>query len=255
MTLFHAVILGIVEGLTEFLPVSSTGHLILASRFLRIPPSDFLSSFEISIQIGAILAVVVLYGKRYAFNFKVTRRLIAAFLPTALVGFFLYKLIKHVFFNSVPLVIGSLLVGGIVLILFERNYEAKNANTADIENISYAHCFLIGLCQALAVIPGVSRSAATIIGGLALGISRKAIVEFSFLLAVPTLLAATAFDLMNNRHPFSAGQWDLLAAGLVTSFAVAMIGIKFFLYLIKDRGFVLFGAYRIALAVLLWFIV
>ena len=255
MTFIHAVILGIVEGLTEFLPVSSTGHLILASRLLKIPATDFLPSFEIAIQTGAISAVLVLYGKSALLNPKILRRLLVAFLPTAVTGFFLYKLIKHLFFNSIPIVLGSLLLGGIFLIVFDRFYDAKKVGTVELENISYRHCFLIGLFQSLAVIPGVSRSAATIIGGLMLGLHRKVIVEFSFLLAVPTLLAAAGFDLLKNGAAFSIRQVDLLAVGLAFSFVTAVLSIKFFLYFVQNRGFTVFGIYRMGLAVLFWLVI
>src|SRR3989338_7041903 len=251
MTFIHAVILGIVEGLTEFLPVSSTGHLILASRLLKISSTAFLSSFDIAIQVGAILAVLVLYWKSAFMNFKVLKRLCVAFLPTAVVGFLLYKLIKHVFLDSIPVVLGSLFLGGLFLIIFERFYDARKTGSAELENISYQHCFFIGLFQSLAVIPGVSRSAATIIGGLMLGLDRKVIVEFSFLLAVPTILAATAYDLLRSGNAFSDSQFGLLTAGFAVSFVVAIGAIKFFIRFVKKFSFTLFGVYRIALAAIL----
>lgn len=254
MTLVHAIVLGIVEGLTEFLPVSSTGHLILASHLLKLPSTEFLSSFEIAIQVGAILAVVVLYSKSAFMNLNVLKRVCVAFLPTAVVGFMLYKLVKQVLFGNVRVVLASLFLGGLFLIIFERFYRADKAGTVELENISYRHCFLIGLFQSVAVIPGVSRSAATIIGGLMLGLKRKVIVEFSFLLAVPTILAATAFDLLKTDRAIFEGQAGLLAAGFLASFIVAILSIKFFLYFIQNRSFSLFGFYRIALAVLFWFI-
>ncbi len=255
MNLLHAIILGIVEGLTEFLPISSTGHLILTARLLRIPSSDFLSTFEIAIQAGAILAVLVLYGKMALFNIKILKRITAAFLPTAFIGFFLYKVIKQVLLNNVPVVLISLFVGGIFLIVFERFYDAKRVDTEALENITYKQCVLIGLFQSLAVIPGVSRSAATIVGGLILGINRKVIVEFSFLLALPTLLAATGFDLLKSGYFFPANQWDLLAVGFIVSFFVALLSIKFLIHYIKNHSFTVFGFYRVALAVLFWFMI
>lgn len=255
MGLFHAIILGIIEGVTEFLPISSTGHLILASKLLNIPSSDFLSSFEIAIQGGAILAVLVLYGKYVLLNPGVLKRLLVAFLPAALTGVFLFRLIKHELLNNTPLVLWSLFLGGIFLILFERFHLKGGGKTGGIAVISYRQCFVIGLFQALAVIPGVSRSAATIVGGLLLGVDRRSAVEFSFLLAVPTLMSAAALDLFRSGFQFSSGQLDLIVVGFTTSFIVAVLSIRFFLHFIKNHDFAWFGAYRVALAVFFWWII
>ena len=252
MNFFEIFILSLVEGITEFLPVSSTGHLILTSKLLAIQQTEFLKSFEIAIQLGAILSVLVLYGKSLMLNRKIVARVAAAFVPTAAVGFVLYKLIKKFLLGNAGVVLGALFVGGIFLIVFELFYKKKTPSVERIENISYAQAVIIGLCQALAVVPGVSRSAATIVGGLALGVGRKTIVEFSFLLAVPTMLAATALDLLKTGHEFTSGQFYVLGAGCLISFLVAIAAIKFFLRFIKNHTFVSFGIYRIAVALLFW---
>ena len=251
MNIIQAIILGIVEGITEFLPVSSTGHLILASRLLAIPSSEFLKSFEISIQLGAILAVVFLYGKRI--NLQTAKRVGAAFLPTAVVGFTLYPLVKHVLLDSIDTVLFSLLIGGIILILFEWLHGEKDFGIERISDIPYRTAVVIGLFQSIALIPGVSRAAATIVGGLWMGVRRKTIVEFSFLLAVPTMLAATALDILKSGAISNSRELGLLAVGGVTSFLVALAAIKFFLKFIQRNSFVWFGVYRVTVAVILLF--
>lgn len=253
MDLVSTIILGVVEGVTEFLPISSTGHLILTSHLLRLPSSDFLSSFEISIQLGAILSVVVLYWRKFFSSPKeIFLRVLTAFIPTAIIGLILYKLIKTVLFNNLTVVLVALLVGGIVLIIFEKFYKEKPDATDDISKISYKNSFLIGVFQSLAVVPGVSRAAATIIGGLTLGLKRKTIVEFSFLLAVPTMLGATGLDLIKTGFSFSINEWIWLGVGAVVSFFVALLAIKFLLKYIQRHSFTAFGWYRVVLAILFW---
>lgn len=254
MSFFQAFILGIVEGITEFLPISSTGHLILASELLGISTTEFLKSFEIAIQAGAILAVIVLYRKVLFTDWKVFKLVAAAFIPTAILGFACYKLIKKYFLASSELVLVTLFVGGILLILFEKFHRQKEDSVETISTLSYQQAFSIGLFQSIALIPGVSRAAATILGGLFLGVGRKTIVEFSFLLAVPTMLAATGFDLLKSAHAFSSDQTITLAVGFVTSFIVAILSIRFFLRFIQNHTFVAFGIYRIAAALLFWII-
>ena len=254
MDLLSAVILGIVEGVSEFLPISSTGHLILTAQAMRLEQSDFLKSFEIAIQLGAILAVVALYGKRLSLDLKILRRVTAAFIPTAVIGFFLYKAIKNVFFNSNQLILWSLLLGGIFLIVFELLHREKKEALDEISLISYPQAFIIGIFQSIAVIPGVSRAAATIIGGLILGLKRKTIVEFSFLLAVPTMGAAVALDLIKSAQTFKPGDFLSLSVGFLVSFIVALLSIKCLLGFIKNHSFISFGIYRIILALLFLFI-
>lgn len=251
MTIIHAVILGLVEGITEFLPISSTGHLILASQALGIQQTEFVKSFEIVIQLGAILAVVVLFWKKI-WNREIDKRVLAAFLPTAALGLIFYKPIKQYLLGSTSVVLWSLLVGGIVLIAFEFWYKKKTPTIADVGAITYHQAALVGLFQSLAMIPGVSRSAATIVGGMLLGMHRSATVEFSFLLAIPTMAAATGLDLLKSGWTFSPTEWTLLAVGFITSFAAALAAIKFFLSFIKRHTFIPFGIYRVFLVVIVW---
>ena len=246
MSLLHALILGIVEGITEFLPISSTAHLILASHALRIADSEFVKSFEIIIQLGAILSVVVLYWTKF-WNWDVLKKLVVAVIPTGVIGLTVYKALKAVLLGNVMVVLLALLVGGIALIVFERFNNVEQAEV-DFSEITYKRAFLIGLFQAIAIIPGVSRSAATIVGGSFLGISKRTIVEFSFMLAVPTMLAASGLELMKNRHAL-AGHFSPLAIGFVVSFITAILAIKSFLGFIKTRDFSAFGWYRVVLAV------
>jgi undecaprenyl-diphosphatase len=250
MDLWQAFILGVVEGVTEFLPISSTGHLILTSRALNLPSTDFLKSFEIIIQLGAILAVVCLYWRSLFVDSEVLKRIVAAFIPTAIIGVGVYKFVKSVLLESVDVVVWALILGGVFLIIFERRYKEGPYATADIAKLSYKNAVLIGVFQAIAMIPGVSRAAATIIGGLVLGMKRKTIVEFSFLLAVPTMLAATVLDFYKSSHLFSADQISFLAVGFVTSMVVAMAAIRFLLRFIQSHNFVAFGIYRIAIGLL-----
>ena len=248
MSFLEAVIFGIVEGITEFLPISSTGHLIITGELLSLPQTDFLKSFEIAIQFGAILSVVVLYWRSFLLDFETLKRVIVAFVPTALIGFLLYGLIKNVLLDSVHVVLWALLVGGVAIIFFERWHKEDCDGNSDIKSLPYKKAAIIGLFQAIAVIPGVSRAAATILGGLWLGLKRKTIVEFSFLLAVPTMLAATIFDLLQSAPAFSAQELQSLAIGFVSSFVVAIFAIKFLLRFIIRHDFKAFGWYRIILA-------
>ena len=252
MDMAASIILGIVEGFSEFLPISSTGHLILAGKLLGLAESDFVKSFDIAIQLGAILSVVVLYWRELLVNWETIKKVTVAFLPTGIIGFVLYKIIKNILLGSTAVVLWSLLVGGIILIVFETLHREKDDATKSLSEITYMQSFLIGVFQSLAVIPGVSRSAATIVGGLILGMKRTLIVEFSFLLAVPTMLAATVYDLYKNGAVFSASQFNYLAVGFLTSFIVALASIKFLIRFVQNHTFILFGLYRIAL-VLVWF--
>jgi undecaprenyl-diphosphatase len=253
VNLLQALIFGIVEGITEFLPVSSTGHLILTTRVLGLSQTEFLKTFQIVIQFGAILSVIVLYGKTLIVNFEVMKRVVLAFLPTALLGLLFYKIIKHLLMGSNKVVLWSMFVGGIALIVFELFHKEKDDALDDIGTIPYRTSLMIGLFQSIAMIPGVSRSAATIVGGLVLGLRRKTIVEFSFLLAIPTMLAATALDLMKNINQFSAAQINFLSAGFILSFVLALLSVKFLLNFIKEHSFISFGIYRIILALSFWF--
>jgi undecaprenyl-diphosphatase len=249
MSVFHAIILGIVEGLTEFLPVSSTGHLILASELFRIPETEFLKSFEVIIQLGAILAVVVLYWKKLFLEWEVMKRIAVAIVPALGVGYLFYSSIRRML-GSETVVLWSLLIGGIIIILIEYFRKEKEGVVGEVANMSYKTAFFVGLFQAVSVIPGVSRAGATIMGGLLLGVKRTVIVEFSFLLAVPTMVAATGYDLLKNGAAFSSDDLGLLVVGLITSFVVAIVAIRFFLRFVSTHTFIAFGVYRIFVAII-----
>ena len=250
MNYLDAIIFGIVEGITEFLPISSTGHLMLTAQLLGLGQTEFIKTFEIAIQLGAILSVVVLYWRELLVNMEIAKRVIAAFLPTAVLGLLLYKIIKRYLLASTTVVLWSLLLGGIFLIIFEIIHSRRKERIDDLASIPYPSCLLIGLFQSISMVPGVSRAAATIVGGLILGIRRKTIVEFSFLLAVPTMLAATCLDLYKNAGSFSADQMGFLLVGFVVSFVAALAAVKFLLNFIKHHTFIPFGLYRIGIVLL-----
>lgn len=249
MLIIHAIILGIVEGFTEFLPISSTGHLVITSHLLSIPTTDFLKSFEIIIQGGAIAAVVVLYFKKILASRDLWKKVLAGFIPTAIIGYAMYKIVKLFLIGNVVVVAWSLLLGGIFLVGFEQWYGKKKRHGKSIDDITYREAMIIGCIQALAVIPGISRSAATIVGGLTQNISRDAIVEFSFLLAVPVIGAAAFLDIIKTPVHFTGSEWGLLGIGIVTSFVVAVLAIKFFISFVKSHTFEWFGYYRIVLGI------
>ncbi|NTW13730.1 MAG: undecaprenyl-diphosphate phosphatase [Candidatus Moranbacteria bacterium] len=256
MSILHSIILGIVEGLTEFLPVSSTGHLILVSDVLGVTQTDFVKSFEIVIQLGAILAVVVLYWRRFLTDWETLKRLAVAFLPTAFVGLVLYRFIKKLFESPMTIVV-TLFLGGLVILFFEWWLKSRESDISELatDEISYKQALLIGVAQSTSVIPGVSRSGATIIGGLALGLSRTAITEFSFLLAVPTMAAATGYDFLKSAGSFSSADLPALAIGFFVSFVVALFAVKSFIRFVKTNSFNVFGMYRIVAALAFYFLV
>jgi undecaprenyl-diphosphatase len=251
MSLIQALILGLVEGITEFLPISSTAHLILASRVMHLAETEFVKSFQIIIQLGAILAVVVLYWNRF-WNWEVLKKLVVAFIPTGVIGLTVNKAVKGYLLGNMTVVLCSLFVGGIALIVFER-FHRTSESEVDFSEITYRRALLIGIFQAIAVIPGVSRSAATIVGGSLIGISRRTIVEFSFMLAVPTMLAASVLDLYKS-HDALAGNNAALGIGFVVSFVTAVAAIKSFLTYLKKHDFAAFGWYRIVLAVVFFLV-
>ncbi len=246
MSFLHALILGIIEGITEFLPISSTAHLSLANHALGIVETEFVKSFDIIIQLGAILSVVVLYWKKF-WNVDVLAKLVVAFIPTGIIGLTVYKAVKGYLLGNVPVMVAALTIGGVILVWFDRR-RVEVGDQIDFSEITYKRALLVGLFQSLAMIPGTSRSAATIIGGSLIGISRRTIVEFSFMLAVPTMLAASLYDLLKS-HDAIATDVPALAIGFVVSFLTAIIAIKGFLAVVKRRSFAAFGIYRIALGV------
>ena len=254
MNYLDAVVLGAVEGLTEFLPISSTGHLILTNHLLKLAETDFLKSFEIAIQLGAICAVVVLFWRSFL-QVQILKKISAGFLPTAVIGLLLYSFVKTYLLGNELVVVLALLLGGGVLVCFEYLHHESADAVADIESISYKQAFGIGFFQAIAIIPGVSRSAASIVGGLLLGLNRATIVQFSFLLAVPTMAAATGLDLLKNYKTFSLSDAGLLCVGFLTAFVAALLVMRFFLSYVRTRSFVPFGIYRIAIALFFFFVV
>jgi undecaprenyl-diphosphatase len=259
MTFLHSIILGIVEGITEFLPISSTGHLILASKLLGIADSEFLKSFEIFIQLGAILAVVYYYRKTVFTSIETWKKVLAAFIPTGIIGFIVYKAVKTFLLGSALTVVYSLVIGGIILIIFEKWQQKKIARGVaarfdTVEEVPYRTAIYVGLAQVLAVIPGVSRSGTTIVAGQSLSLSRKAVVEFSFLLAIPTMLAASGLDLLKSGWAFGREELILLAVGFVVSFVVALVVIRWLLSYVQGHSFVAFGIYRILAGLIFFFV-
>ncbi len=252
MDYFQVIILSLVEGVTEFLPISSTGHLILVSNILGIAQTEFLKSFEIIIQLGAILAVVSLYWKTLTTNILVWKKIMVAFIPTVIVGLAFYRMIKEVFLERTEITLFALFFGGVLLIILEKLYKEQAHHIDSIEKLSIKKAFLIGLVQSLSIIPGVSRAAATIFGGLFIGLKRKAAVEFSFLLAVPTMAAATALDIVKTSFSFSIYEWSLLVIGFIGAFVTALITVKYFIQFIQKHTFIPFGVYRIILSFLFW---
>jgi len=244
MGIFEAVVLAIVEGLTEFLPVSSTGHMVLASSAMGIANSDFVKMFTVAIQFGAILSVVVLYWKRFFQSLDFYFKLGVAFIPAAVIGFLMNDYIDAMLENALVVAV-TLLLGGIVL-LFVDKWFAKT-ETAGATDVEYKNALVIGLFQVIAMIPGVSRSAATIIGGLTQKLTRTAAAEFSFFLAVPTMFAATAYKMLkyHNQVGFNSSDVSILLIGNVVAFIVAIIAIKAFIGFLTKYGFKLFGWYRI----------
>jgi undecaprenyl-diphosphatase len=253
MDIISAIILAIIEGATEFLPVSSTGHLVLTASILNIPQTEFVKSLDLSLQFGSILSVVISYW-RLLLDWNILKRLAVAFVPTGVVGLALYRVFKEVLLGNEEIVLWALLMGGVFIVLFELLYRERST-IDDLSRIPYKHCLLIGVCQTISIIPGVSRAAPTIISGLALGMKRKTIVLFSFLLAVPTMIAASGFDLLNSAATFSSNQVSLLLIGFVTSFFVALAAIRIFLGYVAKNNFIPFGIYRIMLVVMFYIFV
>lgn len=252
MNNFEAFILGVIEGLTEFLPISSTGHLILASTLMGIAQTDTHKAFEVSIQLGSIMAVIFLYFEKFK-DTNLLKKLIVAFIPTGILGFILYKIIKSLF-NPFTVVF-MLILGGMILILIEYYHKNKDYPIKNLKEVDYKKAFFIGVFQSVAMIPGTSRSGASIIGGLILGLNRKTAAEFSFMLAVPTMFMATFYDIYKNHNNFNISDWSNLIIGFLTAFVFAVLAIRFLLKYISNHNFIPFGIYRIILGILYYFIV
>jgi len=251
MGFFEVLVLAIIEGLTEFLPVSSTGHMIIGSSFMGIASDDFTKLFTIVIQLGAILSVVVLYFKRFFKSMNFYYKLFVAFIPAAVFGLLLNDIIDELLES--PLVVAiSLLVGGIILLFVDKLFNKDEIT--DEEDISYLTALKIGVFQCLAMIPGVSRSGASIVGGMSQKLSRKTAAEFSFFLAVPTMFAATGkkmFDFFKDGHTITTEQIQLLAVGNIIAFFVALLAIKSFIGYLNKHGFKMFGYYRIIIGLVI----
>ena len=247
MSFIEALILAIIEGLTEFLPVSSTGHMIIASTFMGNASDSFVKLFTVAIQFGAILSVVLVYFKKFIKSINFYVLLFVAFLPTGIIGLLLKGYVDALL-EEVVVVAVSLLVGGIVLLFVDKYFE-KNETEGETE-VSYKTAFIIGTIQSIAMIPGVSRSAATIIGGMTQKLTRKAAAEFSFFLAVPTMFAATVKSMWDEKELLiesSNNEWLILLMGNVIAFIVAYFAIKSFISFLNKNGFKVFGYYRIVL--------
>ncbi len=227
MNFYQTIILAIIEGLTEFLPISSTGHMILASSAMKIHEDPFVQTFEVVIQIGAILAIAAMYYKSFIQGLTIYGKLLVAFLPTAVVGFLAYDTIKLYLFS--PLVVAvALIIGGFVLIWIDTRVMSKKSIYLQPGDISYKHAFFIGIFQCLSMVPGTSRAAATIIGGVFNGLDKKQATEFSFLLAVPTMFAASGYDLFKSPIAFSSHELVLLGIGMIGAFISAWFAVKIF---------------------------
>ncbi len=251
MNLINAFVLGIVEGVTEFLPISSTAHLIISSKLLNIPQTEFQKFFEVFIQSGAILAVIFIYWKIIIKNKNLLINIILSFIPTAIVGLLLHKVIKNIFFESFTLIGASLFIVGLFFIIYEYLLKKKVVNTdKKIIQMTILQALLISVGQSLAVVPGVSRAGAVILTMMILGFNREESALYSFVLAVPTLLAASLFDFIktNPQLIFEDGNPMFLMVGLFTSFVSALLAIKWFIKFLQKNSLSYFGIYRILLA-------
>lgn len=251
MTIFDSIILGIIEGFTEFLPISSTGHLIVASKFLGIDESSVNKAFQVIIQFSAILAVFFNYKDKFNISkISLWSKIFLAFIPIGAVGFVFSHQIKELF--SINIVAIMFILGGVIFILVEKfALHVEHETIYDVEDVTLKQSMIIGFAQVFALVPGTSRAGATIIGALLVGLSRKASAEFSFLLAFPVMSAVTAYDLLKHYHEFTGANLVNLSVGFVVSFLVAFLTIKLFLKFLDNFTFISFGIYRIVFGILL----
>ena len=251
MSYLDAIILAVIEGLTEFLPVSSTGHMIIASSFLGNASDPFVKTFTVAIQLGAILSVVVLYSKQFLRSMGFYLKLFVAFIPAAVAGFIFGDVIDSLL-ERVDVVGYSLIGGGLFLLYVDRLFRVTGVQGES--EVRYETAFRIGLFQVIALIPGISRSAATIIGGLFQKLNKKAAAEFSFFLAVPTMFAATLYKMLvfyKEGHLLGTNEWGILAVGNLGAFLVAILAIRTFIKFLTNHGFKWFGVYRIVIGVII----
>lgn len=251
MDIFDSIILGVIEGVTEFLPISSTGHLIVASEFLGIDQNSVTKAYEVIIQFAAILAVILNYPSKFTFkHIDLWTKIFIAFLPIAAIGFLFSTQVKALF--SLEIVAIMFIVGGIVFLIVEKFYDESKHITNDVEDVTYKQSLYIGLAQIFALIPGTSRAGSSIIGAMLVGLNRKASAEFSFLLAFPVMCATTAYDLLKHHNElFSDANLMNLVVGFVISFFIAFLAIKLFLKFLENFTFVAFGIYRILFGIIL----
>jgi len=254
MHIWQALILGIIEGLTEFLPISSTFHLIFASQLLGIDETNFVKVFEVFIQAGSILAILFIYGKELLTDRSLIKKIIVSCVPTVIVGFLLHSIIKNFFFETNWLMLGAFVLVGVIFIFYElRLKHSDKKNNQTIKDLSWSQSFLIGLSQALATIPGVSRSGAVILTMMTMGQSRAQAAKYSFLLALPTICGAAALDIfkLQASTSISSQEINLLMIGFITAFLVSWIVLKWFISFIQKHTFVSFGIYRLILGFIL----
>lgn len=251
MDIFQSVIMGIVEGFTEFLPISSTGHMIIVGDWLGLEQNHFVKAYEIIIQFAAILAVVLNYKEKFSpKKINLWMKLAVAFVPLGAVGFLFAKQIKALF--SIEIVALMFIIGGIIFLAVEKFYKPKEHFVDDVEKVSYKQALWIGIAQIFALIPGTSRAGSTIIGAMLVGLTRKASAEFSFLLAFPVMCATTGYDILKHHNElFMNSNFTVLAVGFVVSFVVAYATIKLFLKFLERFTFVAFGIYRILFGIAL----
>jgi len=250
MNIIESIILGIVQGFTEFLPISSTGHLIVTSSLFGLDQTASTKAFEVIIQFASILAVVFNYKDKFTLKkIELWKKIILAFIPIGVVGFLFAKQIKMLF--SIEIVAIMFIMGGIVFLIIEKYYKKKEHFIHDIEQITYKQAFFIGIAQIFALIPGTSRAGSTIVGAILVGLNRRASAEFSFLLALPVMCATTGYDIVKHYKDFTDTNLIVLGFGFVTSFIVAYLTIKLFLKFLENFTFVFFGVYRIVLGLIL----
>ncbi len=254
MTIIDSIILGIVEGITEFLPISSTAHMIIVSTLLGLKQTMQNVAFEVIIQLGATLAIVFIYLDKINFKeINLWKKVLLAFLPLAIVGFLLRHQIKELF--TISTVAWMFIIGGIVFFIVEKFYSEEKAHIKNVEKVSYKQAFIIGVFQVFALIPGTSRSGSTIVGGMLSGLSRKTAADFSFLLAIPTMFAASGYEMVKNIHSFKDSNLLILAVGFIVSFISCYIAVKWFLGFVKKYTLIPFGIYRVIFGIILLFLI
>ena len=250
MDIIQAIIIGIIEGFTEFLPISSTGHMIVASKFMGIEESALMKAYEVIIQFSAIMAVMLIYREKISFKkIDLWLKLLVAFLPLAIVGFIFKDVIKSLF--NVQTVAWMFIIGGFIFLIVEYFYKEKESHTQEVEAVTYKQAWWVGFSQIFSLIPGTSRAGATIVGGLLTGMDRKTSSDFSFLLAIPVMGAVSGYDMLKHYQDFADANWGAFVVGFVVAFVVAYITVKLFLVFIQKFTFVPFGIYRIVFGIIL----